>query len=254
MCVSTGPDGILLIDTEFAPLTPKIVAAIAKIQPGPIKFLFNTHWHTDHTGGNADFARAGTIIFALDRSRTRMMSEQYFKQFNHVIPASPPSAWPVLTFPREMTLHWNGEDVRFWFHVAAHTDCDTMVWFPKSNVLHLGDIFINGLYPLIDIHGGGHIDGYVPACDDALALINDDTKVIPGHGSVATKKELQAYRDMLATLRDRVAAMIAAGKSLPEILAANPSRDLDPVWASDRVGPDDIVTMMHESLTGPSAP
>ncbi len=250
MLVSSGVDGLLLVDNEFPEMTPKILAALQQIQPGPVKLLLNTHFHSDHTGGNATLGEAGTLIIAHDNARTRMLSEQRNLFFNSVTPASPQSAVPVVTFAESMTLHSNGEDVQF-FHVgAAHTDGDAIVWFPQSNVIHMGDVYINGLYPIIDLAGGGNIDGYAPAIDAVLPLINDETKVVPGHGPVGSKAGLMTYRDMLVDIRNQVKAMIDAGMDIDAILAANPSKAYDNEWASDRVGPDDITMMTYLSLTG----
>jgi cyclase len=160
----------------------------------------------------------------------------------------------MITYDQSMTLHFNGEDVLLFHNVPAHTDGDTVVYFTKSNVVHMGDLYINGLYPIIDLSSKGTIEGYFPIIDRVLGMINDQTKVIPGHGPVATKKDLQFYRDMLATIRDRVKGMIAQGKTLAEITAANPSKEFDANWASDRVGPAGVTKMIYESLAGPALP
>ncbi len=251
MCVSTGPDGIVLVDCEFTQMSDKIKAAIAQLQPGPVRFLIDTHFHMDHSGGNADFARDGTVIIGQDHVRDRL-SHPPVSFFGGAPPPAPPQAMPLITYDRSMTLHCNGEDVLLFNEGVAHTDTDTVVYFPKSNVVHMGDIYINGLYPIIDVHARGTIEGYFPIIDRVLGMINDDTKVIPGHGPVATKRELQFYRDMLATLRDRVKSMIAEGKTLAEITAANPSREFDADWASDRVGPEAVTKMIYESLAAPA--
>ena len=249
MCVSTGPDGIVLVDCEFTQMSDKIKAAIATIQPGPVRFLIDTHFHTDHSGGNADFAKDGTVVIGQDHVRERL-AHPPASFFGDPPPPSPPLAMPVITYDRAMTLHCNGEDIQLFNEGVAHTDTDTVVWFPKSNVVHLGDIYINGLYPIIDVHARGTIEGYFPIIDRVLGMINDDTKVIPGHGPVATKKQLQFYRDMLAKIRDRVKTGIAQGKTLAEITATNPSREFDADWASDRVGPEAVTKMVYESLAG----
>ena len=251
MCVSTGPDGIVLVDCEFAQMSDKIKAAITQLQPGPVRFLIDTHFHLDHSGGNADFARDGTVIIGQDHVRDRL-GHPPASFFGDPPPASPPLAMPLITYDRSMTLHCNGEDILLFNEGVAHTDTDTVVYFPKSNVVHMGDIYINGLYPIIDLHARGTIEGYFPIIDRVLGMINDGTKVIPGHGPIATKKELQFYRDMLATIRDRVKSMIAQGKTLAEITAANPSREFDADWASDRVGPEAVTKMIYESLAGPA--
>ncbi len=253
MCVSIGPDGILLVDCEFAEVADKIKAAIAQLQPGPVRFLIDTHWHIDHAGANAAFAKDGAVIIAQDNVRTRLSTQQGPGYFGNTPAISPPAAWPMITYDKAMTLHFNGEDIQLINDGVAHTDGDTVVYFPKSNIVHLGDIYINGLYPIIDLSSRGRIQGYFPIIDHVLSLINDQTKVIPGHGPIGTKADLQAYRDMLATIKDRVQRMILEGKTLDQVIAANPSKDFDAAWASDRVGPKAIAKMIYESLTGKNA-
>jgi glyoxylase-like metal-dependent hydrolase (beta-lactamase superfamily II) len=245
---SVGPDGILLVDSEFAPMTPKLKESLAKLSPAPIKYLIDTHWHSDHSGGNAGFAKDGTVVVAQASVLTRLSSPQYLPFFAMKTEAQPPEAWPRITYESEMTLRFNGEDVRLFHLGPAHTDGDTIVYFPQSNVLCMGDIYINGLYPIIDLGSAGTIDGYFPMIDKALAMIDDKTRVVPGHGPVGDKKSLTFYRDMLLTLRDRIAKLRQEGKSLAEIEKANPSKEFDAGWASDRVGPDNVTKMIYESM------
>jgi cyclase len=254
MVVSVGPDGILLVDSEFPPMAAKIMAAIAKIQPGPVRFLVDTHWHIDHSGCNSAFMKTGTTVIAQDNVRERLLGMKNDWYFGQPIPEVARAGAPTLTYSKEMTIHMNGEDVLLFHDVPAHTDGDTVVYFPKANVIHLGDVYINGLYPIIDLGSQGTIQGYFPVLDHALALINDQTKVIPGHGPVASKKDLQFYRDMLLTIRDRVQAMISQGKTLNEIIAANPSKEFDHDWASDRVGPAAVTKMIYQSLVPTQPP
>jgi glyoxylase-like metal-dependent hydrolase (beta-lactamase superfamily II) len=253
MCVSIGPDGILLVDCEFPQTASKLMDAIAKLQPGPVRFLIDTHWHSDHAGANADFAKIGTIIIAQDNVRTRLSTQQGPSYFGSTSAPSPPEAWPMITYDKTMTVHFNGEDIQLINDGVSHTDGDTVVYFPKSNVVHMGDIYINGLYPIIDLSSKGRIQGYFPIIDQVLGMINDQTKVIPGHGPVATKADLKFYRDMLATIKNRVQRMILEGKTLDQIIAANPSKEFDADWASDRVGPKAVTKMIYESLTGKDA-
>lgn len=248
-CASVGPDGILLVDSEFEPMSAKIKQAVIRLRPGRIEYLIDTHWHTDHTGGNADFAKDGTTVIAQDNVLARMQTPQYLPYLNLKCDPAPREAWPKITFGNSMTLSFNGEEIQLFHLGPAHTDGDAVIYFPKSNVICLGDIYINGLYPIIDLGSAGTINGYFGMIDKALSLSNDQTRVIPGHGPVATKKELQAYRDMLITIRDRIEAMRQAGKTLAEIERANPSKEFDPDWASDRVGPDGLTKMIYESLS-----
>ncbi len=245
---SVGPDGILIVDSEFAPMTPKLKEALGKLSPAPVRYLIDTHWHGDHTGGNAGFARDGTIIVAQANVLARLRNPQFLPYFAMKVPAAPPEAWPRITYTDAMTLTFNGEDLQLFHLGPAHTDGDTIVYFPKSNVLCMGDIYINGLYPIIDVGSAGTINGYFPMIDKAVSMIDDKTQVVPGHGPVGTKKSLEFYRDMLLTLRDRIEALRQQGKSLAEIQAANPSKEFDDGWASDRVGPGNVTKMIYESM------
>src|SRR5574341_1193442 len=211
--VAVGPDGVFLIDDQYAPLTEKITAAIRALSPAPIRFLINTHWHGDHTGGNENLGRAGVLIVAHENVRRRMSVEQFIAAFNSRTPPAPAAALPVVTFTDTVTVYLNGDSVVV-FHVApAHTDGDAIIYFRHANVIHAGDTYFNGRYPFIDVSSGGSVDGMVAAADRMLALANAETKIIPGHGPLSNRAELQAYRDMLATVRDRVRRAIAAGQT-----------------------------------------
>ena len=201
--VSVGADSVFVIDDQFAPMTPKIEAAIKKLTAKPVQFVLNTHWHFDHTGGNENFGKAGAIIMAHDNVRKRMSSEQFITFLRAKSPASPALALPVITFAQEMTMHLNGEEI-FAFHVPnAHTDGDTIVHFRKNNVIHMGDTFFNGFYPFIDTSSGGTPEGMIATADKVLALSDDKTRIIPGHGPLSNKAELKVFRDMLATVSAR---------------------------------------------------
>ena len=207
--LSIGEDAVFLIDDQFAELTPKIAAAIAKLTSKPVRFVFNTHWHFDHTGGNENLGKAGALIVAHENVRKRMNTEQFLEFMNMKIPAAPKAALPVVTFAGSMSFHLNGDEMRA-IHVArAHTDGDAIVHFAGSDVIHMGDIYFNGFYPFIDTSSGGTVDGVIAACDKALAIATDKTRIIPGHGPLSGKAELQAYRDMLSTVAGRIKKMIA---------------------------------------------
>ncbi|MDQ3160644.1 MAG: MBL fold metallo-hydrolase, partial [Pseudomonadota bacterium] len=183
MVASTGADGVFLIDDQFAPLSEKIRAALSALSEKPLRFVVNTHWHGDHTGGNENLGKAGAVIVAHDNVRKRMSVEQLVR--GSKVPASPGGALPVVTFTSDLTLHLNGDDVRV-HHVAhAHTDGDALVKFERANVLHMGDVYFNGLYPFIDVDSGGSIDGVLAAVVSGLALSNDATLVVPGHGAIS---------------------------------------------------------------------
>ena len=210
--VSVGSDGVILIDDQFAPLSDKIKAAVAALG-GPIRFLLNTHWHGDHTGGNENFAKSGVVIVAHENVRRRMSVEQFVAALNQRVPASPTGALPVVTFTDAVTFYLNGDSINV-FHVApAHTDGDAIIWFRRANVIHMGDTFFNGRYPLIDLSSGGSIDGMVGAADRVLAVADANTKIIPGHGPLGDRAALQAYRTMLATIRDRIRQAVTAGRT-----------------------------------------
>lgn len=228
--VSVGADAVFVIDDQFAPMTPKIKAAIRKLTNKPVKFVLNTHWHGDHTGGNENFGKAGALIVAHDNVRKRLTKEQFIEFFGMRTPPAPKAALPVITFSTDTTFHINGDEV-FAFHVAlAHTDGDAIVHFRNSDVIHMGDTFFNKLYPFIDTASGGTIDGVIAAADRVLAIAGDNTKIIPGHGPLASKADLKNYRDMLATIAARVKAQIKEGKKLEEIVASKPSADFDEAW------------------------
>jgi glyoxylase-like metal-dependent hydrolase (beta-lactamase superfamily II) len=238
---------VLLIDDEFAPLSDKIKAAIAKVSDKPIRFLFNTHYHGDHVGGNENFGKLGITIVAHDKVWSRMSVEQVNTMMNRTTPPYPKEALPVVTFNDRLTFHLNGDTIEV-FHVApAHTDNDAILRFTKANVVHMGDTFFNGRYPIIDVFAGGSIGGMIAADERVLALVNDQTKIIPGHGPLGDKKSLQAFHDMMVKVRDRIEPMVKAGKSDAEILAAKPTADLDAQWAAGGP-PDRFVTMVAQGM------
>ena len=255
--LSIGDDSTFVIDDQFAPLTEKITAAIKLLTPKPVQFVLNTHWHGDHTGGNENFGKAGSLIVAHENVRKRMSSDQFIQLLKSKAAASPKVALPVVTFTRDMTFHLNGDEI-YAFHVAnAHTDGDAIVHFKNSNVIHMGDTFFNGLYPFIDSSSGGNPDGVINAADRVLALANDNTKIIPGHGPVCNKADLKIYRDMLATVNGRVKAMLKDGKKLADILAANPSAEYDEKWGKAFISPGRFIEMMviaHSPSAAPATP
>jgi cyclase len=227
MGLSVGDDATFLIDDQFAPLSDKITAAIKAISPKPVKFIVNTHWHFDHTGGNENFANAGVVIVAHDNVYKRMSTDQFIEFMNAKEPAAPHAALPVVTFPDAVTFHLNGDEMQVMHVAPAHTDGDSIVYFARSNVIHMGDTYFSGMYPFIDTSGGGRIDGMVAACDKALLLANDATKIIPGHGPLSNKAELKAWRDMLASISAKIHKLVADGRKVDEIVAANPTAEFD---------------------------
>ncbi len=246
--VSHGPDGTILIDDQFAPLTEKIQAAVAAMGAQPVKFLINTHWHGDHSGGNENLGKAGAVIMAHDNVRVRMASDQ--KTSFGTTKASPKAALPVITYADGLKLHLNGEEVRVISMKPGHTDGDSIVHWTKSNVIHMGDLFFfGGSFPFVDLSSGGNVRGYVTAADKALAIANDQTKIIPGHGVVATKADLKKYRDMIAQIIAKVETAMKAKKTLAQIKAMRPA-DGYGVKADGFIKADGFVEAVYKSLGG----
>lgn len=246
---SIGDDGIFLIDDQFAPMTEAIRGALAKLTDQPIRFVLNTHYHGDHTGGNENLGKSGTLIVAHDNVRQRMSVENVLELFDRRVPPSPAAALPVVTFSDAITFHLNGEDLRA-FHVApAHTDGDSIVHFPKANILHLGDLYFNGTYPFIDIWSGGSVDGYIAAGHRALALADEATQIIPGHGPLSNREELAAFVAMVESSRAAVAEHVAAGHSLEETLAAEPTAEHDATWGQGFIKSTAWVTTLYTFLS-----
>ena len=242
--LSIGDDAVFLIDDQYAPLTPKITAAIKALTDKPVKFVLNTHWHGDHTGGNANMGKAGALIVAHDNVRKRLSSEQFIEFMRAKVPASPKEALPVVSFSKDVTFHINDDEITA-FHVPnAHTDGDAIVHFKKTNIVHMGDTYFNGFYPFIDISSGGSADGMVAAADRVLAIADDKTRIIPGHGPVSNKAELTTYRNMIATVAGRVAALVKQGKTLEEIVAAKPTEEFDMRWGKGFIPPARFVEML----------
>ena len=220
--VSYGEDGTVLVDDQFAPMTPKIQAAVAALGATPVRFLINTHWHFDHSGGNENLGKAGALIMAHDNVRVRMATDQKTRFGD--MKASPKVALPVITYADGLKLHLNGEEVRVIHVPAAHTDGDSFIHWTKSNVIHMGDLFMFGFsFPFVDVGSGGNVRGFVVAADKALAVANEQTKIIPGHGALASKADLQNHRNMIATVIAKVEAGIKEGKTLEQIKALKPA-------------------------------
>ena len=242
--LSVGDDAVFIIDDQFSSSVPRIKEAIARITKKPVQFVLNTHYHFDHTGGNEAFGKDGSLIVAHDNVRRRMSSEQLIGLLGMKQPASPRAALPVVTVAGDVTFHINGDEV-YAFHVPrAHTDGDLIVHFRKSDVVHMGDVYFNGFYPFIDGSGGGSADGVIAAVDRVLALAGDKTRIIPGHGPVSNKAELQAYRNLLATVTQRIKDLRKQGKSDDEIRAAKPAADYDAKYGGGFIKSDQFITTM----------
>ena len=251
IAVSSGEDGVYIIDDQFKPLTSQLLAEISKISDQPIRFVINTHYHGDHVGGNEALGGSGSVIIAHDNIRKRMSSEQFSVFMNRTTPAYPDAALPVVTFNDKVTLHMNGEPVTVHHVPRGHTDGDSIVHFPESNVIHMGDIYFSGLYPFIDLDGGGSIDGMIAAVDLAISLADEETRVIPGHGPVdSNRAELQEYRAFLAKARDNVQALVDQGLSLQQAIDARPTAEWDDTLGEVWITPPQFVTFIYNSLTG----
>jgi len=242
-----GSDGALIIDNQFGPLSGKIAQAVLDEGGGEIKMLINTHLHGDHTGGNDNFGKWGITIIAHDNVRDRMMKEG--KVRDRVVPPRDKSAWPVVTFPDRMNVHWNDEDLELYHFTNGHTDGDVIIKFKKANVFHTGDMFVRYGYPFVDTNNGGGINGFITTLDQMLALMDDNSKIIPGHGELATKKDVQAFRDRLAEIRDGVAAALKKGTKKEDLANLPIATKYDADWGTGFVKGKDFVMMVAENLS-----
>src|SRR2546421_10782115 len=246
--VAVAKDGIIMVDGEYAPLHDKIKAAIATFSKLPIKYLINTHYHADHTGGNEPFANDGVIIVAQENVRNRLEAGSTNGLTGAKTPPAPKAALPSDTYTNFSKVRLPGRvaDLK---HIAnAHTDGDTYVWFKTANVLSTGDTFTNGRYPNIDFANGGNIKGMIAAADAYLKLTNAKSRIVPGHGPIADKAALQEYRTMLVTARDRMTKLVKDGKSEDDVIAAKPFEDLDKKWAPTELAGNNFIRVVYHSL------
>jgi glyoxylase-like metal-dependent hydrolase (beta-lactamase superfamily II) len=224
--VLTGPDGVLLVDSQFAPLTEKLAAAVRAVSDQPIRFLINTHVHGDHTGGNENFARLGALIFSRDQLRDRMARPNPAPNGQPGTPA-PPKALPVVTYDNEVTIHVNGEDVKLIPIRVAHTDGDTLISFPRHDILAAGDYIRTVGYPRVDLTNGGSMQGLLAAFEQTIRLAGPATKIIPGHGAITDRNGVAAQRDIVLKVRDRISPLVRQGKTVEEVIASKPTADFD---------------------------
>jgi cyclase len=251
MALGHGADGVFLVDDQFAPLSPKIMAKIREIAGRDVRFLVNTHWHYDHTGGNENFGKAGTLIVAHDNVRVRMATEQ--RRGDRVTPPSPPPALPVITFDSTNSFHINGDTVRAIHVPHAHTDGDALIRFEKANVLHMGDTFFNmNTFPFIDLASGGSIRGLIAAIDRGLELSDDATRIIPGHGKMTDRKALAGYRAMLADVTTKVERLKTEGQPRDAIIAAKPAAAYEAGRTGGFISADAFVGTVFDSLSAPA--
>ncbi|HME99995.1 MAG TPA: MBL fold metallo-hydrolase, partial [Terriglobia bacterium] len=239
-----GPDGVFLVDTQFAPLTEKIVAAVKKISPGPIKFIVNTHVHGDHTGGNENFAKLGAVIFSRDQLRARLA-----RPTGNAAPA-PQVALPMVTYDGPVTIHMNGEDVQLIPIRSAHTDGDTLVRFPGLDILMTGDYYRSVGYPNIDRANGGSLNGMLEGLGATIGMAGPNTKIIPGHGPTVDRAAVTAHRDIILAVRDRVADMVKQGKTAQEIIAAKPTASYDSKVEQAAMTSERFINQLYAELGG----
>ncbi|MGA2568905.1 MAG: MBL fold metallo-hydrolase [Terracidiphilus sp.] len=249
MVLETGADGCLLIDASFAPAVPRIRAAIAAVAPAAAGgLLINTHWHGDHTGGNEGMHEAGFTIVAHRNTRERLSTEQAMRLFHRTVPPSPPGALPTICMDQSLAIWRNGDSIELAHFEPAHTDTDISIRFQKADVLHVGDVWFNGGYPFIDEGTGGTIGGMIRASDKALATASASTKIVPGHGPLGNKADLEKYRDMLAAIRDKVAALKAAGSSEEEAIAKKPTAAFDDAVGKGFMSADMFAGIVYRTI------
>ncbi|MFK5970489.1 MAG: MBL fold metallo-hydrolase [Candidatus Marithrix sp.] len=246
--VSIGEDGVFLIDDQFAPLTEKIKTAITKLSDKPIRFIINTHWHFDHTGGNENFGKEGSVIVAHDNVRERMTKDGFIEAFNKTIPASPKVALPIITFNDTITFHLNNLEIKVVHQNNAHTDGDSIIFFKTANVIHMGDTFFNEMYPFMDSSSNGSINGMINSVEHIITMVDDKTQIIPGHGPLADKKALEKYHTMLITVKERMQKLMNQGKTIEEIIALKPNADLDNAWGNGFLNPEAFLKVLYSVM------
>lgn len=248
--VFVGDDAVFLVDDQFAPLTGRILEAVHELSPDPVRFLVNTHFHGDHTGGNENFGRAGTLIIAHENVRRTLAQPHYIEMVHTRWPAFDDVALPVVTFRETMSLHVGGERIDVIHAPPSHTDGDSLIYFRDSDVIHMGDIFRTRGQPIFDRNNGGSYEGLIEASDFVLELIGEDTKIVPGHGAISTRSDLQRVRNIMATVRDRIQSGIDAGSSVDEVIAMDPAAGFE--WRDGRLTVDETIRWIYSELAAKS--
>jgi len=246
--ISTGEDGLFIIDDQVKPVTAELLKAVRKISNKPIRIVVNTHYHADHVGGNEAIGSAGAVIIAHDNIRKRMTTEQVSIFMQQTTPPYAEDALPLVTFNDHMTLHMNGESATAYYVAHGHTDGDSIIHFPVSNVIHMGDMYFNGLYPYVDLDAGGSMQGLVAAADLALSLADESTRIIPGHGPLAMMEDLKNYRDFLVKASANVQELIDKDMDLQQIIAAEPNKEWDEELGKTWITPAQFVTFIYNSI------
>jgi len=246
----TGPDGAVLVDSGKADTAPQLMDAVARIAPRGVRFVVNTHWHPDHTGGNALLGQSGTLAVSQEYVRLRMTEPQDLVEYGLEVPAAAGEALPVVTFDDRLVLNLNGDRLELLHAPAAHTDGDGIAWWTEANVVHLGDVFYAQGYPFIDTASGGSLAGLVAAIETVLSRADADTLIVPGHGPVSRRADLAAYRDMLVAIGRRVRELSEQGRNLEEVLAAEPTAAFDARYGAGGVSAERFVRLVFEDLSG----
>lgn len=248
--VSVGSDGIVLVDDQYAPLAPKIEAALKTITDRPLRFILNTHYHGDHTGGNEQFGKSAPIV-AHENVRKRLASG--VTRGGETVPPAPAGALPVVTFNDTLTIHLNGEDVRAVHMPHGHTDGDAVIWFTRSNVVHMGDDYFNGVFPFVDRENGGSVRGLIENIEKVLSTVPDNAVVIPGHGALSDKAGLRRFLDMLRATLGIVERGVSAGKSLDQLKSEKVLAEWDS-WGSGFIKTDFWIETLHGEVTSSPRP
>ncbi len=247
--VSVGEDGIVIVDDQFAPLAPKIQSALKGITDKPVRFVLNTHYHFDHTGGNLEFGKRGSTIVAHENVRKRLAEGYTIKRFNMTEPPASKEALPVITFDRSATVHLNGEDIRALHFPHGHTDGDSVIFFPKANVVHMGDDFFAGMFPFVDLDGGGSVRGYIAAIEGILKLTKPDTKFIPGHGPLSTADDARKYAAMLKETRAVIADAVRKKMTMEQMKANKLLAKYDEQYGKGFIKTDDWIATLYADVT-----
>ncbi len=246
--VSVGSDGTFLIDDKYAPMTDAILSELKSIGGDVPKFVINTHWHGDHTGGNKNLGEKGSIIVAHDNVRKRLSKDNFIAAFLSRTPAQPKIALPVISFAKGLTFHLNDDTISVQHIPSSHTDGDSIIYFKNDNVLHTGDLFFNGFYPFIDTDHGGSLPGLIKGIDTLLNIVDDKTKIIPGHGPIATKAQLIDYRSMLKSAYKQLSKLKKEGKTVEQAIASKPLKALDKQWSRGLFTTDKWIGLIYGSL------
>lgn len=247
--VLSGGDGVLMIDTKSGNAVDKLLDNIAALSEKPIRFAVITHWHFDHVGGNEKVAKTVAAIIAHENVRKQMSMAHDMEMLHTKVPPSPETARPLVTFTRQMTFHMNGENVKV-FHIGpGHTDGDAVIYFKNANAIHMGDLYFEGLYPYIGIYSGGSINSMIKVINQILPMIDEKTKVVPGHGPLSNKAKLQQYVSMLTAIRDNVRRLMLKGQTMEEVIAAKPTRAFDEKWGNGFLPPNQFAKLVYMDLS-----